>query len=315
MGRAGEADPIGSEAAEADVVGVVRGTGSPGVGGAGRGAARGAAAAVMVGAACWSLGCSVAPEAAPAPAEPEVAYAEIGDIRMYYEVHGAGEPVILLHGGSTSAAVWSRQIPVLAEKYRVIVPDLRAHGRTNDGAGPLTYAGMTEDVVALLDRLGVERAHVIGWSMGGTIGLHLALTHPDRVGKLVLLGAPYHRDGLDDGFREWFRGAAPSDWAQEAIDFYRANAPDPDHWDVFFGKLRDLVMTEPTFTEADLARVRAPTLVVYGREETVIQPAHIEAMARAIPGAELVPIDGTGHHAYMERPEEFNAAIVEFLRR
>jgi len=141
---------------------------------------------------------------------------------------------------------------------------------------------MAEDVVVLLDRLGVERAHVIGWSMGGTIGLHLAVGHPERVGKLVLQGTPYHRDGLDDGFREWFRAAAPGDWSHEAIDFYKANAPDPGHWDVFFGKLRDMVMTEPTFTEADLARVRAPTLVVYGREKTVIRPAHMEAMARAI---------------------------------
>jgi len=272
-------------------------------------------AAMMLAAAFSLQGCSDAPDAAPAPAKPEVAYAEINDIRMYYEVHGAGEPVILLHGGSTSGAVWSQQLPILAEKYRVIVPDLRAHGRTNDGAGPLTYAGMTEDVVALLDRLGVERAHVIGWSMGGAIGLHLAVAHPERVGKLVLLGAPYHRDGLEDDFREWFRTAAPGDWSQEAIEFYRANAPDPGHWDVFFGKLRDMVMAEPNFTEADLARVRASTLVVYGREETVIRPAHMEAMARAIPGAELRVIEGTGHHAYMERPDEFNAAIVEFLAR
>ncbi|MBU0992014.1 MAG: alpha/beta hydrolase [Proteobacteria bacterium] len=122
-------------------------------------------------------------------------YADVSDINFFYSEYGtkqAEETILLLNGGFAIGETWIMQIPALAAKYRVIVPDSRGHGRTSDSFAPISYALMAEDMVNLLLYLDIDKTHVIGWSDGGVIGLHMAIDHPEVVSKLVLFGTPYH---------------------------------------------------------------------------------------------------------------------------
>jgi len=157
-------------------------------------------------------------------------YARINGICIYYEIHGAGPPLLLLHGGTASGEAFAGQLPALARQFRVIVPDLRGHGRTSDAPGPISYALLTREVEALLDELGVEDVAAIGWSMGGAIALHLALRRPSRLRCMILIAAPFHRSGLDPEFRARIGSIRPEEWSEEARRFYEASAPDPTNW-------------------------------------------------------------------------------------
>ncbi len=137
-----------------------------------------------------SLGCG-SDEAEPVRQTPSTKgpYAHLGDITIYFEVHGSGYPILLLHGGFSNSEIWEHQIRALAKQYKVITMDSRGHGRSTDAEGAITYELLASDAVALLDYLGIGRAHVVGWSDGGVAGLHMGITYPDRLDKLVTIGA------------------------------------------------------------------------------------------------------------------------------
>ena len=123
---------------------------------------------------------------------------KLGDSTLYYEVQGAGKPLILLHGGLASADAWVNQITVFAQHYRVIALDSRGQGRTTDAEAPITYHRIAEDTVGLIDYLGIDAAYVVGWSDGGIVGLDLAIHHPERVIALVAYGAHSSLEGLQE---------------------------------------------------------------------------------------------------------------------
>lgn len=244
----------------------------------------------------------------------EAGYAKVNDIVMYYEVHGEGEPLLLLHGGTGRIESFDHQIPVLAEHYRVIAPDSRAHGRTTDSDKPLSYALMADDMLELLDLLEVNKVHVVGWSDGGNIGLDLAINHPERVGKLVVIGANFSPDGLNDELVDWVEKATAETWSAGSHELYKKHAPDPSHWPVFIDKIKAMWLTQPNYTREELARVQAPTLVMVGENEEVVRQEHTEEMHQILPNADLKIIPNTGHLAPIEKPEEVNEAILEFLK-
>ena len=141
-------------------------------------------------------------QAARAPVAPETrvtgvsGFAPVGDVQLYYEVYGAGEPILFVHGGGGSiAGSWpSDYVTELSRDFRVILADSRGHGRTADATGPITYGRLAFDVVRLLDHLGIDQAHVVGHSMGAITGLHLLVDFPDRVRTVTLLAGAYHVD-------------------------------------------------------------------------------------------------------------------------
>lgn len=238
---------------------------------------------------------------------------QIDDIEMYVETAGRGEPVLLLHGGAVSGTTWRGQIPALAPEFRLVIPDSRGHGATSDGPGPLSYARMALDFVALLDSLGIGSAHIVGWSDGGVVGLELAVRHSQRVRSLVVLGANYHHQGLSPEFQRQMRAFTPDTWNADVIEEYRRKAPDPDHWAELFSKLMAMWSTQPAFGREELRTIAAPTLVVMGETEETIRHQHFRELADAIPGARLEIIAGTGHFAHLQRPAEVNALLLRFL--
>ena len=230
----------------------------------------------------------------------------VNDITIYYETYGIGPPVLVLHGGLGSIEDMHHQIYALATTRLVIAPDSRAHGRSTDLQAPLSYRLMADDMVKLLDALHLARVDVVGWSDGGIIGLEIAMHHPERIRRLVVIGANYDVDGLK-------QLPAPAG-VPPRPDFYRRNAPDPAHWAVFYQKVTTMWRTQPHYTLDDLHQVRAPTLVMAG-EFDAVRPEHTDQLAKAIPGAEKAIIDGATHFALSEKPRNVDARILTFLER
>jgi len=242
-------------------------------------------------------------------------YVTVSGARVYYEVHGSGEPVVLLHGGGGTAESWSLQVPALAGRYQVFVPERRGHGRTADSDGPLSYAGMAEETAAFADTLGLGPARIVGWSDGGAVALHLALSRPDLVAKLVIIGQYANNagaterclallDGGEDG-RALFRQALEPPYA--------ALSPDgPGHFPVVFGKWLRLWREGPSLEVSELSRISAPALVMQGDHDGV-RVEHSAELARVIPDAQLAVLPGTSHAAPVEKPDLVNQILLDFL--
>ena len=239
-------------------------------------------------------------------------YASIRGIRLYYELHGHGAPLVLLHGGGGSGRSFTTQIPAFAKHFRVIVPDLRAHGRSSDGPGPLTYHAMAEDIVALLDHLKMPRTDVMGWSDGGIIGLDLAIHHPERVDHLVTFGANFTPDGYTPAALDWISGANAEGFGADSRRDYERAAPDPAHYETAMNKVLAMWRTQPNFTLAELHSIHASTLIAAGENDMVRQD-HTEALAHAIPGARLWIVAGATHGVIFEEPELVERTVLDFL--
>ena len=258
---------------------------------------------------CGAFGAGGAAGASPAPRS---AYAALRGIRMYYETQGRGSPLLLLHGGAGNGMQFEKQRLAFAAHHLLIVPDCRAQGRTTDRPGPLTYHDMAEDMVALLDRLHVGRVDIMGWSDGGDIGLDLAIHHPERVAHLVTFGANFSPDGLEAADVAWNRAATPDSFGPGMREGWTKLNPQPAHYEAAMRKILEMWRTEPRFTGAELARIRARTLVCAG-EHDLIRPEHTAALTRAIPGARMWIVPGASHGAMIERPDLVNPRVLAFL--
>ncbi len=240
--------------------------------------------------------------------------APINDITMYYEIHGSGKPLLLMHGGLVFIESFYNQIPALAKEFMVIAPDSRAHGRSSDTAQPLSYKQMAKDMASLLEKLKLKKVDIVGWSDGGIIGLDLAINRPDLVNKLVVIGTNFHTNGMTREGLDMTKKMSP-DTAEikPARDFYQRIAPEPARWPVFLEKVKNMWLTQPNYAPAELKRIKAPTLIILGEKDS-IRKDHGEEMQRIIPGSKLLIIKGASHFVVMEKPEELNKAIINFLK-
>lgn len=241
------------------------------------------------------------------------AYADAGGVSTYYEVRGTGDPVVLLHGGMCTAETFDAQAGPLAERHRVYVPERRGHGRTPDVDGPITYDNMADDTIAFMEAVGLEPAHLVGWSDGALVGLLVAMRRPDLVRKLVLIGQYVNLDGAREEGKALMEAFTAETFPPMFRELYAAVSPDgPDHFDVVFEKLAPLWRGDPGIALDDLAGVSAPTLVVAG-DDDVVTVEHAAAIARALPEAQLAIVPGTSHALPMEKPELVNGLLLDFL--
>lgn len=236
-----------------------------------------------------------------------------GGVEMYFERFGAGQPVLLLHGGAATIESWFCQIPALAEKFALIVPDARGHGRSRDVQGAIDFENMAEDFCLLLDHLGLKDVAVVGWSDGGVTGLNMAMIRPDLVSKVVTLGAHSRPQGMTDEFRAEIEGATAENFPEVLRAGYQALSPDgPEHWPLVFGKLKTMWLTLPDFTEEELRSISCPVLLLCGGTDIVTREES-ERMERLIPGAKLKVLEGASHYSPIEIPEVVNALVIGFL--
>jgi pimeloyl-ACP methyl ester carboxylesterase len=225
-------------------------------------------------------------------------YADVNGLRMYYEVHGEGPPLLLLHGGTCSIERPPMGIPVFSGEFLVIAPEQMGHGRTPDATDrAFHYHDMAEDTLELLRQLKVDTASIIGLSDGGMVGLDMAIHHPDRVTRLAITGANYRTDGYSEEMLQWLLSVKPKDWPQDFREDHARLSPDgPSHWPVVLERLQAMWAVEPNYTDEQMASIKAPTLVIAG-DRDMITAEHSVALFRAIPDAQLCVLPNTGHGA------------------
>ena len=266
--------------------------------------------ALMVAAVCVTA-CQP-PEPSVQSTGPVSGMAPVNDIELFYEIHGEGTPLVLLHGGLGHSGHWENQLPVLSEHYKVITVDTRGHGRSTMTEQQISFALMASDIVALMDYLEIKRAHILGWSDGGNIGLYLAIHHPERLIKVIASGANYNPSGVRSNVGENQKFVA---YIGEAMEDYRTLSPDPTSWDAFLGNISQMWASEPNFTVEQLGSIAVPILFLDGESDEAIYTEHTIEMAGLIPAAKLTFVPGTGHFGMWEKPVEINNAILEFLSR
>jgi pimeloyl-ACP methyl ester carboxylesterase len=207
----------------------------------------------------------------------ETGYAPVNGLNLYYEIHGEGEPLVLLHGGLGSTEMFGEILPLLANKRRVIVVDLQAHGRTADIDRPLSYEAMAGDIAALMKHLGIGKAALMGYSLGAGVALRAAIQHPELVAKLVVVSTVFKRDG-------WYPevlaamaqvGAASAEPMKQSPIYqtYARIAPRPGDWPVLLTKIGEGIRKDYNWSK-EVAAIKAPTMLVFG-DADAIRPAHM----------------------------------------
>lgn len=232
------------------------------------------------------------------PAQPAGHFAAVNGLHMYYELHGQGRPLVLIHGGgSTIESNFGRILPALAESHRVIAVELQAHGHTLDIDRPLSFEHDADDVAELLRQLAVEKADVMGFSNGGTMALQLAIRHPKLVHKLVLASATYRRDGLPAGFFEGFKQPSLEMMPKPLQEAYLKANPDPAGLQRMFDRDVARMGGFQDLTEADIRAIESPALVLNGYTDIVL-PEHALSLARLLRHSQLAILPG-GHGDYI----------------
>jgi pimeloyl-ACP methyl ester carboxylesterase len=219
-------------------------------------------------------------------------YADVNGLHLYYEEHGEGPPLVLLHGGLMTIELnFGVALPALAEHHRVIAVELQGHGRTADVDRPPTFPDFAADVIALLDYLGVEQADVVGFSVGGLTGYELVISYPDRVRRAVVASADHRNDRA--GEADPARLPTPDDF--EAMrDAYVVTAPDPGAFDAVAQKTSGLVQSFTGWTDDQLRHVQVPVLILVGDTDFIHVENAAEAM-RLLPQGQLAVLPGTTH--------------------
>ncbi len=239
-------------------------------------------------------------------------YASVHGLKMYYEVHGAGPAVLVLHGGMSSIPVWPTAIEYFSKAYEVVAPEQMGHGRTaDDMSRPMDYHAMAEDTVELLRQLKIARVYVLGHSDGAIVGLDLAIHHPDLVVKLASAGANIDPSAAPKPGQHVGTAADIPAFIREP---YERISPDgPTHWPILFARVQKMWQTQPNFTDEELKGIAAPTLIIAG-DRDFKPPEYNVAMWRKIPGAELWIAANSTHGLPVRRAALFNEVVDTFFK-
>jgi pimeloyl-ACP methyl ester carboxylesterase len=248
----------------------------------------------------------------PRPIPSEITgIAPINGIKLFYATIGQGPPVVLLHGGLANSDYWGNQVPALAAHHQVILVDSRGHGRSSRNAAPFGYDLMADDVVGLLDHLGLKRADIVGWSDGAIIGIDLALRHRDRIGRVFAFAANTNLAGLHANVEKNPNFAA---FILRAGNEYRGLSPTPREYGAFQVQISHMWESQPNWTDAQLRSITTPVLIADGDHDEAIRLEHDIYMSRVIPGAGLLILPLSSHFAFLQDPASFNSAVLAFLK-
>jgi len=261
--------------------------------------------------------------------DTQIGYAPVNDLSMYYEIHGRGRPLLLLHGAYMTIDTMAAILPELAKTRQVIAVEQQGHGHTADVDRPLTYEQMADDTSALIRHLGIDDADILGYSMGGGIALQLAIRHPDQVRKLVVASASFTSDGMHAVALEMFPSITPELFAGSAIEeAYLRTAPNPGDFPKLVEKLTQLDTTPYAWPEQDIREIAAPTLIVLGDSDGIrlehaitlfgLLGGGVMGDLAGMPKSQLAVLPGTAHFVppgfgLLDRAEWLLAMIPPFL--
>ena len=256
-------------------------------------------------------------------------YAEVNGLNMYYEIHGTGQPLVLLHGAYMTIDLMGEIVPALAGSRQVIAVELQGHGHTADIDRSLSYELMADDIAALIEHLALEKADLFGYSMGGGVALQVAIRHPEVVRKLVVASASYTSEGMHPGLLEMIPTLTPEAFAGSPIEeAYLRSAPNPDDFPTLVAKMKRLDMEPFAWPAEDIGGIAAPTLLIVG-DSDAIRLEHAVEMFRllgggvmgdlaGLPKSQLAVLPGTTHFVpagsgVLERADWLLSMIQSFL--
>lgn len=265
--------------------------------------------------------------AAPAFAEdtPKGERVEVNGMQMYYETSGAGDPLIVLHGAYMNIPSMGEIIPMLARTHKVYALEFQGHGRTTDIDRPITYPNLADDVAAFMDKVGLEKADVFGYSMGAAAGLQFAIRHPEKIDQLVAASVAYDAGGWQPEFTAFIPQMNVEMFVNMPFaEDYKKLAADPDGFPKLVEKLIQLEK-EPMEWEADVKALKAPVLIVSG-DADVNTLEHAVAMFRLLggggmgdmgkplPASRLAVLPATSHTAVIGQAAVLHTFIEQFLK-
>jgi pimeloyl-ACP methyl ester carboxylesterase len=254
-----------------------------------------------------------------------MSYAQVNGLNMYYEIHGTGRPLVLLHGNlSTIDVDFGRMIPSLAKTRQVIAVEQQAHGHTADIDRPLSIQHWADDTAALLRQLGVEEADVFGYSSGSAVAFQLALDHPELVRKLVLGSGSYALAGLHPEVLGGIQHLQPEHLAGTPFEAgYAKVAPRPEDWPVLIEKIKHMDNDLPEWPAETVRNLGKPVLLVVG-DSDIVRPEHAVEFFRllgggvigdlvGLPSSRLAVLPGTTHVTLVHRADWLTSMVEEFL--
>lgn len=248
--------------------------------------------------------------AAPLPVTTEQGYVEHDGAQIWYATYGSGAPVILLHGGLGHSGNWGYQVPALVKRgYRTILIDSRGHGRSTRDARPFSYELMAADVAAVMDALHLTQAGLVGWSDGACTALMLAAHAPTRVAGVFFFACNMDPSGTKE---IEFTPVLQRCFSQHRKDYALLSAT-PNQFDAFSEAVGLMQRTQPNYSAHDLAQIRVPVVIVQSEYDEFIKREHAEYLAQSIPNAQFIELPGVSHFAPLQRPDQFNRAMLAFL--
>ncbi|MDX6235224.1 MAG: hypothetical protein QOG10_39 [Kribbellaceae bacterium] len=238
-------------------------------------------------------------------------YVQLGAVKTWYDEHGEGEPLVLMHGGLVDARFFEPNLAPLAEKFHVYTPERRGHGHTPDVEGPITYQLMTDDTITFLETVVGKPADLVGHSDGAFIAMSVAMQRPELVNRLVMISGGFNKSGEAMPEMEWnveqitqFLGPA-----------YGEVSPDgEEHFPVVATKVGELAATEPNLDASELGKVTQRALVVFS-DDDLMTLSHAVEMYDALPNAELAVVPGTSHFLMQEKADLVNKIVLDFLTK
>jgi pimeloyl-ACP methyl ester carboxylesterase len=252
-------------------------------------------------------------------------YVPVSGLDMYYEIHGEGSPLVLLHGAmGTIDSCFAKLLPALAATRQVVAVELQGHGHTADVDRPLSYQQMAADTAALLEALGIETVDLVGYSLGGAVAMQLAMQHPGTARRVVFAGGTsYRRDGLYPEMLAEPEAAADDLTGSVWHEAYVRVAPDPDRWPVLVAKNSELDRTFAGWPDEDIQAMTTPMLLIIG-DSDIVRPEHTMTMFRllgggvigdlaGLPASQLAVLPGTSHVGLLDRVDWLQSMILEFL--
>jgi len=259
-----------------------------------------------------------------ANAQATSGYAPVNGLKLYYEIHGKGKPVVLLHGAYMNNTQWGETLTELAKTRQVIAVEMQGHGRTADTDRPFSYENWGDDVAGLLKHLKIEKADVIGYSLGGTIAIAFAIRHPEMINRLVVVSSVYKYDGWNQQVRDVLKAMKPEFFEGTPLKAdYEKIAPNPADWTKFVTKLMEFDKHEFNLGEENIKAMKAPVLLVQGDNDGVdlnetanfykLLGGGVSADLQPQPKSQLAIIPNRAHVSLMMYPKPVLDVIIPFL--